>query len=47
MINPWSEEARKRARKNGEKVLKVEPGIKLILKGLKLKRKDMNIILKD
>ena len=47
MINPWSEESRKRARKNGDKVLKVRHGIRHIFRDQKLKQKDMNTILKD
>ena len=47
MKNPWSEESRKRARKNGDKVLKVKHGTKLIVNVQKLKQEDMNIILKD
>ena len=45
MTHPYAE-SRKRARKNGDKVLKVKHGTKLIIKDQKLKKEEKNIILK-
>ena len=45
-VHPYAE-SRKRARKNGDTVLKVKRGIKHIFRDQKLKQEDMNTILKD
>ena len=46
MTHPYAE-SRKRARKNGDKVLKVKHGTKLIINDQKLKREEKNILFKE